>query len=244
MSFCLSTWLLTSSQTPQGNHFEFLLFWASVGACNLILHIHVVINWQLSKQGICWPVLQNRIMGSGVGPLRLGVSFFYYPLTSYILLIFKWSQARVLFLFFSLIFIFSLFLFLFFWSQTFQVGSSNLSWTSCGLSSYILKFTVQVSTCSTVQPLFRGHPRDLDKCPLNTGWAGVFLLIINQQKKLFCLGNLCSHYFNQLENVQKVMVNFVNSMILFVEFPQVQYMDLCEMGFVYNTRCGQVHFES
>ena len=33
-------------------------------------------------------------------------------------------------------------------------------------------------------------------------------------------------------------------MILFVEFPQVQYMDLCEMGFVYNTRCGQVHFES
>ena len=30
------------------------------------------------------------------------------------------------------------------------------------------------------------------------------------------------------------MVNFVNSVILFVEFPQVQYMDLCERA-VYTT---------
>ena len=29
-----------------------------------------------------------------------------------------------------------------------------------------------------------------------------------------------------------------------VEFLQVQYMDLCEMGCVYNIRYGQVHFES
>ena len=33
-------------------------------------------------------------------------------------------------------------------------------------------------------------------------------------------------------------------MILFVELRQVQYMDLCEMGCVLNTLCGQVHFES
>lgn len=46
MSFCLSTW--PSSQMPQGHQFEFSLFLASVGAaCNLILHIHLVINWQL-----------------------------------------------------------------------------------------------------------------------------------------------------------------------------------------------------
>ena len=40
------------------------------------------------------------------------------------------------------------------------------------------------------------------------------------------------------------MVNVVNSVILFVEFPQEQYMDLCEMGCVHNTLCGQVHFEN
>ena len=37
-----------------------------------------------------------------------------------------------------------------------------------------------------------------------------------------------------IANIQKVMVNFVNSAILFVEFPQVQYMELCEMGCVHN----------
>ena len=32
------------------------------------LHINVVINWQLSKQGIRWPVSPDRIAGSGVDP--------------------------------------------------------------------------------------------------------------------------------------------------------------------------------
>ena len=32
------------------------------------LHINVVINWQLSKQGIRWPVSPDRIEGSGVDP--------------------------------------------------------------------------------------------------------------------------------------------------------------------------------
>ena len=32
------------------------------------LHINVVINSQLSKQGICWPVSPDRIAGSGVDP--------------------------------------------------------------------------------------------------------------------------------------------------------------------------------
>ena len=30
---------------------------------SLILHIHVMINWHLSKQGICWPVSRNHITG-------------------------------------------------------------------------------------------------------------------------------------------------------------------------------------
>ena len=36
--------------TPQGNQCEISHFQASVGACNLILHIHVVVKWQLSSR--------------------------------------------------------------------------------------------------------------------------------------------------------------------------------------------------
>ena len=34
------------------------------------LHINVVINWQLSKQGIRWPVSPDRTAGSSVDPSR------------------------------------------------------------------------------------------------------------------------------------------------------------------------------
>ena len=37
------------------------------------LHINVVINWQLSKQGIRWPVSPDRIGGSGVDPSRSSI---------------------------------------------------------------------------------------------------------------------------------------------------------------------------
>ena len=43
----------------------------SVGACKLILHVHVVINWQLSKQDIHWSVSHDRIAGSGIYSSRL-----------------------------------------------------------------------------------------------------------------------------------------------------------------------------
>ena len=46
------------------------------------LHINVVINWQLSKQGIRWPVSPDRIAGSGVDPSRSSI-FWSYPLTIY-----------------------------------------------------------------------------------------------------------------------------------------------------------------
>ena len=45
-------------------------------------HINVVINWQLSKQGIRWPVSPDRIAGSGVNPSRSSI-FWSYPLTIY-----------------------------------------------------------------------------------------------------------------------------------------------------------------
>ena len=46
------------------------------------LQINVVINWQLSKQGIRWPVSPDRIAGSGVVPSRSSI-FWTYPLTIY-----------------------------------------------------------------------------------------------------------------------------------------------------------------
>ena len=46
------------------------------------LHINVVVNWQLSKQGIRWPVSPDRIAGSGVDPSRSSI-FWSYPLTIY-----------------------------------------------------------------------------------------------------------------------------------------------------------------
>ena len=56
---------------------------ASVGACNLIFHIHVGVNWQLSKQGIHCPVSHDHIAGSNVDPLRL-IVFLSSLLTSYL----------------------------------------------------------------------------------------------------------------------------------------------------------------
>ena len=58
------------------------------------LHINVVINWQLSKQGIRWPVSSDRIAGSGVDPSRSSI-FFRLPVDN--LVVFKWSQAHVYF---------------------------------------------------------------------------------------------------------------------------------------------------
>ena len=58
-------------------------------------HINVVINWQLSKQGIRWPVSPDRIAGSGIDPSRSSV---FLKLSADNLLVFKWSQAHVYFI--------------------------------------------------------------------------------------------------------------------------------------------------
>ena len=54
-----------------------------------------MINWQLSKQGIRWPVSPERIAGSGVDPSRSSI---FLKLSADKLLVFKWSQAQVCFL--------------------------------------------------------------------------------------------------------------------------------------------------
>ena len=60
------------------------------------LLINVVINWQLSKQGISWPVPPSRIAGSGVNPSRSSI-FWSYPLTIYSFS----NDRRLTFTFFS-----------------------------------------------------------------------------------------------------------------------------------------------
>ena len=58
------------------------------------LHINVVINWQLSKQGIRWPLSPDRIAGSGVDPSRSSI---FLKLSADNFLV--WSQAHVYFCF-------------------------------------------------------------------------------------------------------------------------------------------------
>ena len=54
------------------------------------LHINVVISWQLSKQGIRWPVSQAQV---STHPGRIFLKLFADKL-----LVFRWSQAQVYFL--------------------------------------------------------------------------------------------------------------------------------------------------
>ena len=74
----------TCPTASQGNQCEMVHFLASVVACHPILHILVVVNWQLSKQGIHWPVSRDHTVGS-VDPSRLLVHVFLsLPLTSFL----------------------------------------------------------------------------------------------------------------------------------------------------------------
>ena len=58
------------------------------------MYINVVINWQLSKQSIRWPVSHDHIAGSGVDPSRSSI---FLKLSADKLLVFKWSQVQVVF---------------------------------------------------------------------------------------------------------------------------------------------------
>ena len=70
-------WLNDRPSAPQGNQCLITHFIASLGAqqqTNIaLLHINVMINWQLSKQDIHWPVSPDRIAGSGVNPSRSSI---------------------------------------------------------------------------------------------------------------------------------------------------------------------------
>ena len=43
---------------------------------SLILDIYIMINWHLSKQGICWPVSRDHIAGSSLQLIEVTCFFF------------------------------------------------------------------------------------------------------------------------------------------------------------------------
>ena len=52
-----------------------LAVWEPVTVFNLIIDIDIMVNWQVSKQGIRWPESPDRIVDSGAISSRSGVVF-------------------------------------------------------------------------------------------------------------------------------------------------------------------------
>ena len=50
--------------------------------CTLILDIHVMINWHLSKQGIRWPVSRDHMTGPSLQLIEVKCFFWSWPLTN------------------------------------------------------------------------------------------------------------------------------------------------------------------
>ena len=67
------------------------LLHATVSLRETIFHIHVMIKWQLSKQGIRWPVLHDLIAGLSVDPFSSRV---FLKSSADMFLVFNWSQAQ------------------------------------------------------------------------------------------------------------------------------------------------------
>ena len=61
---------------------------------SLILDIHVMINWHLSKQGICWPVSHDHIAGSSLQLVE--VECFLKLTTDQVLFVFYWIAGSCL----------------------------------------------------------------------------------------------------------------------------------------------------
>ena len=101
------------------------------------LHINVVINWQLSKQGIRWPVSPDRIAGSGVDPSRSSI-FWSYPLTIY-----SFSNDRRL-------------------TFTFVLNSQQRCCVYVSIAQHYYDFDFKLTPDAKIQPVFfkyrRGRP--------------------------------------------------------------------------------------
>ena len=98
------------------------------------LHINVVINWQLSKQGIRWPLSPDRIAGSGVDPSRSSI-FWSYPLT-----IFSFSNDRRL-------------------TFTFVWNSQQIRCVYVSIALHYYDFDFKLTSDAKIQPVFLKNRR-------------------------------------------------------------------------------------
>ena len=106
-SFFAHLWTLTSSQSintqkkknlaniqPSWPHtwsVTHTWYWTSM------ICIHVLVNWQLSNQGIHWPVVSHdRIAGSGLEFIKVLCGFFSWLLNRYWFFIVLQAQVRLL----------------------------------------------------------------------------------------------------------------------------------------------------
>lgn len=65
----------------------------------MILKIHVLVSWQLSKQGMCWPVSCDHITSSGFELIKGTCFCFFFKgwlQTNYWFLLGLWAQVRLI----------------------------------------------------------------------------------------------------------------------------------------------------
>ena len=137
--------------TPQENQCLILHFLVSLGAQEqpdiaLIFHINVEINWQLSKQGIRWPVSPDRIAGSGVDPSRSSI-FWSYPLTIY-----SFSNDRRL-------------------TFTFVLNSYQICCVYVSIAPHYYDFDFKLTSDAKIQPVFLKYRRARPFLTMVTCWS-------------------------------------------------------------------------
>ena len=110
------------------------------------LYINVVINWQLSKQGIRWPLSPDRIAGSGVDPWRTSI-FWSYPLTIY-----SFSNDRRL-------------------TFTFVLNSYQICCVYVSIARHYDDFDFKLTSDAKIQPVFLKYRRGRPFLTMGTCWS-------------------------------------------------------------------------
>ena len=109
-------------------------------------HINVVINWQLSKQGIRWPLSPDRIAGSGVDPSRSSI-FWSYPLTIYSF----WNDRRLTF--------------------TLVLNAQQICCVYVSITPHYYDFDFKLTSDAKIQPVFLKYRQGRPFLTMVTCWS-------------------------------------------------------------------------
>ena len=132
------------------------------------LHINVVINWQLSKQGIRWPVSPDRIAGSGVEPSRSSILL---KLSADNLFVFKWLQAHV-----------------YFFKNSYQICCVYVS-----IAPHYYDFDFKLTLDAKIQPVFLKYRRGRPFLTMVTCWSRFFMLWLVKIWQVSSCGKFMQH---------------------------------------------------